>query len=397
MERTTITLLPLFHRGKKRIRFEFKYNRHILAYIKEYPGIKWSRTKRLYYVDYSRDNLSTLFDFLLAKGFYVDYSSLKKWKNSPPGKSGRPKGTRLNPDQRARLEEYIGYLKGLRQSSSTVQTYSNFIAFFLEYLGDKRLEEADNDLVRSFILEMVEKRKYGISTHRQLVSALKHFGMRFKSTVFDDLVLVRPRKSSRLPTVLSKEEVLDLIRVTVNLKHRMILALIYSAGLRISEVIHLKLQDLDIDRRQIIVRQSKGRKDRHVMMAESLLPLILNYINSYRPKELFFIGGTGSYYSPGSIRAFLRRSCRLAGISKRVTPHTLRHSFATHMIENGVNLRHVQALLGHRKPESTMIYTHVAKKDLLRIRSPLDEAVTRHLTSNDKSLHLPFSQNIKGY
>lgn len=367
------------------------------ADIRAYPRTKWSKTKRIYYLDYSLEALNKLFDYLREKGYYVDYSALRKSKNRRVSKPGRPKRIGLNKDQKLIHEQYERYLRGLRYSKSTVTTYANFIEIFLDFLGNAPVEKVDNDTVRRFTEKIVEDRRYGISTHRQMVSALKHFADRFTDVAYDKLELKRPKKSSRLPTVLSQAEVLDLIRVTVNLKHRMILALMYSAGLRIGEVIRLELRDLDIDRRQIIVRQSKGRKDRHVMMAESLLPLILNYINSYQPEDIVFVGGRGGYYSPGSIRAFLRRSCGLAGISKRVTPHTLRHSFATHMIENGVNLRHVQALLGHRKPETTMIYTHVAKKDLLRIRSPLDEAVSRHLDSDKKSLQLPFSQNFKGY
>ncbi len=396
MPKKTIRLLSLIHRGKKRIGFEDDLHSTVIADLRSYPGIKWSKTKRGYYVDYSKMELGKLFDHLREKGYYVDYSSLKKGNHGGSKKSGRPKRLTLNRHQQLMHEQYVRYLKGLRHSASTVHTYGNFIEIFLDYINNRPLEKIDNDTVREFTEQVVEDRRYGISSHRQMVSALKHFADRFSAVGYDQLELKRPSKSSRLPTVLSQQEILDLLQVTANLKHRTILALMYSAGLRIGEVIRLELRDLDIDRRQIIVRQSKGRKDRHVMMAESLLPLILNYINSYRPEELVFAGGNGGHYSPGSIRAFLRRSCKLAGFLKRVTPHTLRHSFATHMIENGVNLRHVQDLLGHRKPETTMIYTHVAKKDLLRIRSPLDEAVTRQLSSDEKPLQLPFSQNFKG-
>ena len=397
MSKKTIRLFPWIHRGKKRIRFEDALPNMVIADIRSYAGIKWSRTKRTYYTDYSKKELGRLFDYLLEKGYYVDYSAFRNRKTNKISKGGRPKQISLDGDQKHLHEQYSKYLKGLRYSVSTINTYANFIEIFLDFLDNQPLEMVDNDTVRQFTERIVEDRSYGISTHRQLVSALKHFADRFRTVGYDQLELKRPSKSQRLPAVLSQEEILDLLQVTVNLKHRTILALMYSAGLRIGEVIRLELKDLDIDRRQIVVRQSKGRKDRHVMMAESLLPLILNYINSYRPGKLVFAGGNGGHYSPGSIRAFLRRSCRLAGISKRVTPHTLRHSFATHMIENGVNLRHVQALLGHSKPETTMIYTHVAKKDLLRIRSPLDEAVNRHLKTDKKTLQLPFSQNLKGY
>lgn len=152
------------------------------------------------------------------------------------------------------------------------------------------------------------------------------------------------------------------------------MALIYSAGLRISELINLELRQIDVDRRQIIIKNAKGRKDRNVILAKSFIPVLNNYLNTYRPKVYFTEGKIGGKYSPESIRAFLKRSCQAAKISKNVTPHTLRHSYATHLLENGIDLRYIQELLGHAKPETTMIYTHVAKKDLLQIESPLDIA-----------------------
>ena len=140
----------------------------------------------------------------------------------------------------------------------------------------------------------------------------------------------------------------------------------------------------------------KGRKDRVVVLAEGFIGLLKNYYLTYRPKQYFIENPTGGPYSAGSIRQFLKRYCKAAGIRKNVTPHTLRHSYATHLIENGVGLRYVQDLLGHSKPETTMIYTHVARKDLLQIQSPLDTAL-QELAKRDKEvLKLPFSDNFSG-
>ncbi|MDT7829812.1 tyrosine-type recombinase/integrase [Pricia sp. S334] len=137
------------------------------------------------------------------------------------------------------------------------------------------------------------------------------------------------------------------------MKHRAILVLTYSVGLRIREVLSLQLHHIDIDRRQLLVKNAKGRKDRNVILAESFLRLFENYFSTYAPKKYFVEGPIGSRYSAASVRAFLKRSCERAGIKKRVTPHTLRHSFATHLMGNGVGLRHVQEILGHAKPETT--------------------------------------------
>ena len=157
--------------------------------------------------------------------------------------------------------------------------------------------------------------------------------------------------------------------------------MLYSSGLRIGEVTGLLLKNIDILRKQIKVEGGKGRKDRFVVLATSYLPLLHNYLTTFKPALYFIEGPTGKKYSESSIRKFLFKSVQKAGISKKVTPHTLRHSYATHLLENGVGLRHIQELLGHAKPETTMIYTHVAKKDLLDIQSPLDTI----LLSLDKS------------
>ena len=174
-----------------------------------------------------------------------------------------------------------------------------------------------------------------------------------------------------------------MLRATQNLKHRAVIGLLYSGGLRIGELLQLKLNALDFDRGILNIRQGKGRKDRTVSMSEVIKPLLLNYIHTYKPKVYFIEGRDGSTYSATSVRQFLKKSCKAAGITKDVTPHSLRHSYATHMLENGVDIRYIQELLGHAKPETTMLYTHVAQKDLTQISNPLDVLV-KQLTENAK-------------
>lgn len=302
----------------------------------------------------------------------------------------------LNDKQRGILEKYSEYLHGLRLSRSTITTYRNFIVFLLLFWKERPLNELNTTQIQRFIEVVVKRRNYGISSHRQLVSALKHFGDRFTESPLEPVHLKRPRKSRNLPVVLSKEEVIELLRATYNLKHRTMLALLYSCGLRVSEVLHLKLEDIDLDRRQMRIHQSKGRKDRYIPLAESTLPLLTNYVISHKPKYYLFEGQKSMIYSASSVRAFLERSRKRARIHKRITPHTLRHSYATHLIENGVNLRLVQELLGHSKPETTMIYTHVAKKDLLSVQSPLDRALLELRPKDKNVLKQSLSGNLKG-
>jgi site-specific recombinase XerD len=164
----------------------------------------------------------------------------------------------------------------------------------------------------------------------------------------------------------------------------------------VGEAINLELAHIDIDRRQLFIKNAKGRKDRFVVLAESFLPLFHNYFTTYAPTTYFVEGSKGKKYSATSIRSFLKRACKKAGIQKTVTPHTLRHSYATHLIENGTGLRHVQELLGHSKPETTMIYTHVAKKDMLSIKSPLDTALMNLTDADKNNNNMLLSGNLRG-
>ncbi len=392
MKNPIITLSNLQHRGQRMIRIHFTYDRKVAATVKAFTGVKWSRTHGCFYLPYSFERQQALFRHLVAGGLWVDYEQLKR-KHIPAPKNPAATGTltSLNQD---RFHRYQQYLQGLRMSSSTILAYGSFVFTFLEHLGNVPLEEVDNTSVRLFVEGLVRKKRYGISSHRLLISALKHFSALFAETKIDNLELVRPKRSRLLPTVLSQEEVMRLLQRTPNLKHRTVLALIYSSGLRISELLNLELKDIDLDRKQLRIGQAKGRKDRYVVLAESFIPLLMNYLNSYRPTRFVIQGDGGGRYSGSSVRAFLRRSRQKAGIMKKVTPHTLRHSYATHLVENGVNLRHVQELLGHSKPETTMIYTHVARRDLLNIRSPLDDAVLKLLKDGNNPPYISLSGDL---
>ncbi|WP_297798413.1 tyrosine-type recombinase/integrase [uncultured Eudoraea sp.] len=353
----------------------------------EFKGAQKNEPDGSTLLPYTNHLVNELFAYFRAKGYYVDYSKVKFSKNprKPDIKQKRNGKQELLTGRNKRYyNSYISYLEGLRLSNSTINVYSNFIIDFLIYIKKRELRTVRNSDVQRFTETMVKKKAYGISSHRQMVSAIKHFANRFEETEIDQLELKRPHKDRRLPTVLSYPEIIRLLQVTANLKHRTAIALLYSAGLRISELLELKLSALDIERSQILIRNSKGRKDRYVVMAQSFIPLLKNYLNTYKPGYYFIENPNGHRYSASSVRKFLRRSCKMAGITKHVTPHTLRHSYATHLIENGVGLRYVQELLGHSKPETTMIYTHVAQKDLLQIRSPLDEAVLGLLQTDKK-------------
>lgn len=387
-----IILSPLSHRDRSCIRLQFPDNQYLKREVLKFPGVYWSGTHKVYYVEWQNyGQLKALKQHLERIGFSIDASALR-----PKNLTARnlPK-VRLDKKKYKLLKDYDSYLNGLRLSTSTRRTYGNFIRQYLGYLGKNPVESSSLESIRLFIETTLKRRRLSVSTHRQLISAFKHFARFLPDCEIDELELKRPNHSLQLPTVLSKQEVIDLLRATPNLKHRAILALLYSSGLRIGELINLELKDIDVDRKQIFVRNSKGRKDRVVQLADSFLAIMQNYYVTYQPQRFFAEGHkAGGRYSPASVRNFLKRSCKRAKIYKRVTPHTLRHSYATHMLENGIDIRYIQALLGHSKPETTMIYTHVSRRDLLDLKSPLDAALEQFMHSDNNTLEVLLSRNF---
>jgi len=373
LQHPIIFLEEKIHRKNNQLLIKFDYDETLISLIRSIQGTSWSKSLKAWYILNTKDNLNIILK-LFEKITTVDFSKTGK---SVPFKRN------LTEEQKQLLNQFYLFLKGKRYSQSTIQTYTFFIADFINFHTKTPLAELTNRAVELFIETVFMERNYSVSSQRQFISALKIFTVFCPQTKIHNLSLERPKKSRMLPSVLSQEEVLRIIQLTKNLKHRAIIVLLYSSGLRIGEVTNLLLKNIDIIRRQIKVEKGKGRKDRFVVLATSYLPLLQNYLTTFKPALYFIEGPTGKKYSESSIRKFLFKSVQKAGISKKVTPHTLRHSYATHLLENGVGLRHIQELLGHAKPETTMIYTHVAKKDLLDIQSPLD-TILLDLNKNDK-------------
>lgn len=386
----TLVLKRVQHRKKTRLLLLFTYNDTIKKKIKNIDGYTWSQTLKGWYTIFNEENIAFIKQFLKKDvAFRLDHTMYNDdLKISEPRKKRE-----LTTDNNEALHSYQKYLRGKCYSQSTIKTYGTFIADFLNYIKSTPFAELTNRHVEKFIEDVFIPRKYSISTHRQFISAIKLFKAFHPECKIEELNLKRPKRSKILPIILSKEEVVDLLRYTKNLKHRAVLAMIYSAGLRISELLNLRLMDIDIDRRQLTIKNSKGRKDRNIILAESFIPLMKNYLMSFEPQTYFVEGKPFQKYSAESVRSFLYRSCKIANISKKVTPHTLRHSYATHLLENGIDLRYIQELLGHAKPETTMIYTHVSKKDLLKIESPLDLAVKSIINTDKNNDNIRLSEN----
>lgn len=184
---------------------------------------------------------------------------------------------------------------------------------------------------------------------------------------------IQMKKPSTIPEVLSVEEVQRLLNSFTNVKHKAIFTLCYSAGLRVGESLNLKVKDIDSDRMQIRIQQAKGKKDRYSLLSPKVLELLRTYVSEYKPKEYLFEGQNGGKYSSASVQQLMRRHRKKANIKKKASPHTLRHSFATHLLDNGTGIRFIQELLGHKHISTTQIYTHVSSRSLKDVKSPIED------------------------
>jgi site-specific recombinase XerD len=349
------------------VKIIFEYNKEIYQLLKKGKEPFWSSKLKCWCLKDESISLRKWHQTFKELGYPIDLSTYKR----------RPF---MSPQNQKCLEAYENHLLILRKSKSTIATYTGFIKAYGLYLKSVPLDTSTFLQYRSFIEHTVKQLDYSVSTHRQMISAFKHLMDLYPQLEFNALLLKRPKKDRFQPVVLSMEDIIAILQVTKNLKHRFIIALLYSCGLRIEELLNMKVDAIDLNRRQVLVKNGKGRKDRYVSIATSIDPLFINYMQTYGPKNYLIESMQATTYSSSSVRAFLKTSCKNAGILKNVTPHTLRHSYATHMLENGVGLRHIQELLGHSKPETTMLYTHIARKDLLQITNPLDVAVKQIIT-----------------
>lgn len=260
------------------------------------------------------------------------------------------------------FSDYKNKLTYLRRSDRTSEVYCSYFRKFLDHLGE-RIDSLEKEEIYDYILKLNCKSE---STQNIVINAIKFYfeKVRYRKRKYYDIQ--RPKEQQKLPTVLDHEEVMSIINSIPNLKHRAIIQLAYSTGMRVSEVVNLKIEDLDSKRMVINIRQSKGKKDRIVPLSPTLLELLRNYWKAYKPKVYLFNGQNSLQYSIGSCQAIYEHYKK----TKNSSFHTLRHSFATYLLENGTDLRYIQELLGHSSPETTQIYTHVTTRNFNKIKLP---------------------------
>lgn len=285
----------------------------------------------------------------------------------------KTKTFKKKPETNLIPEHYSRQLKLENKSKRTIEIYESFINQFLNAFEGIEPKDIPMERIRGYILHHREHLHYSESYQNQLISSLKSFYRIMYKTILAYEEIPRPKKSRSLPRVLSKQEVERIINTPSNIKHRLILALLYGCGLRLNELVCLQVNDFNFNNNTLMIIRGKGSKDRRVPIPKAILPLLHRYIKSYLPENYLLYGQNQIQYSGSSIQKLVREYSRKAGIEKHVTPHTLRHCYATHMLEKGVDLRYIQELLGHRSSKTTEIYTHVTNRKLGELGNPLDD------------------------
>jgi integrase/recombinase XerD len=348
------TEIIIYH-GEKRIAVRFEKRAEWISEIKKIHGARWSPSLKAWHIQDSEE---------YRKLFGIDLDEPKSQNEESIEK--------IDPELKKQLDYLKSWMQSRRYSEQTISTYIGTLTVFFSFYKGRSVERIVNEDVLRFNEEYIFGRELSASYQSQFINALKLF----YALILDKKIvlekLVRPKKPYTLPKVLDVSEVAAIINATENMKHKCMLSLIYSGGLRRGELLNLFLIDIDSKRMMITVRAGKGMKDRQVPLSVNILEMLRNYYLRYKPKEYVFEGQDGGRYSERSLELVLKKSVRKAGIKRNINLHMLRHSYATHLLEAGTDLRYIQELLGHKSPKTTQIYTHVSREALGRIESPFD-------------------------
>jgi integrase/recombinase XerD len=280
----------------------------------------------------------------------------------------------LSDEATAKMKRFKEWMLSRRYSENTIKTYSEALKLFLKYFSKMEVSDITNEDVITFTNEYILKNKLSSSYQNQIVNAIKLFFRTIENKSIDIEKIHRPKRAHFLPNVLSKEEVKLILNAHSNLKHKTMLSLIYSCGLRCSELLNLKPEHLDSNRNVIYIKQAKGKKDRIAPLSSKIIVMLREYYKIYKPNIYLFEGQIqGKPYDARSLQLVLKQSLVKTKINKPVTLHWLRHSYATHLLEAGTDLRYIQEILGHTSSRTTEIYTHVSTKSIQSIKSPFDD------------------------
>lgn len=346
-----------------------------LTIVKNIHGRRWNQQRGYWEVPYTKLTFRFLEQYL--KGFYQlnfqPHDNIPERVELPKQQYNKEKSepTPAKYEEAVQALEQCLMLK--RYSWRTVKSYKNCFRQFIRYFDYIKPSHLSTQQMNQYLFHMIKDRNISESHQSQILSAIKMF---YNEVVFQPEKmqgLHQPKKASKLPQVLTEQEVVRLLKATDNLKHKCILMVIYSGGLRLGEVVNLRISDLQPENNRVFIRNGKGKKDRCTLLSDKVIVLLKEYLELYRPVDWLFEGATGGQYGERSVQNVFTAAKLKSKINVTATTHTLRHSFATHLLEKGVDIRYIQELLGHESSKTTEIYTHITKKGMGNIKSPLDD------------------------
>jgi site-specific recombinase XerD len=342
----------------------FPYNEEYIAKVREIHGRKWDKDNKRWLIPNCDESLEQLKQLFQKSELIIDRNVVTR-DLSTEAEEGSTNDRFLSM--------MLDALKLKGYSPKTIKSYMSHISLFFNY-SCKNAELMNEGDINNYLLYLLDSQHVSHSYVNQSVNSIKFL---YKSVFSkDDLAahLLRPKRENKLPEVLSQKDVLKILTNVSNIKHKAILFLTYSAGLRVGEVVRLKLSDVDSERMLIHIVQGKGRKDRYSVLSQAALEVLREYVKKYKPEKWLFPNeDSGKHITERTVQRIFETTKDKAGIQKKVSVHSLRHSFATHLLEGGVDLRYIQELLGHQSSKTTERYTHVTEKSIKNILSPLDK------------------------
>jgi integrase/recombinase XerD len=370
----SITLKHLLINNQRCIGIQFYMDKVIQALLKELPNVTWSDEFNMSYIPNTKSNLNMIFN-IFKGAVWVNCNTffgknLAKSYNDPVNVEWFRK-RKLTDGYRACPIEYLNKLEIKKYANNTVKSYVSLFETFINFYKDKKLSHINEIDIRTYLQKLTQENRSN-SYINQSINSIKFYYEVVLEMPNRFYSIDRPRKERKLPQVISKKEIIKILNHTNNLKHKCIIGLLYSAGLRRNELVNLKISDIDSSRMLIRIESGKGNKDRYSLLSNQILDDLRIYYKQWKPKKYIIEGQFGRQYSGQSIAVVVKNAAEKAGIRIRVTPHMLRHSFATHLLEAGVDLRQIQVLLGHSSSKTTEIYTHVATSTFRLIKNRLD-------------------------
>lgn len=340
------------HHDRAVLLIQFPYDAALIAQVRQLPGARWSRSLKAWHVP--------------------DTGEYRKRFGLPARETTKAALAQIAEVNRPAMQRFIETIRLKGYSPNTERTYRNEFAQLLQALGDTPVDSLAPERLRSYMLHCTNDLKLSEATLHSRLNAIKFYVEQVLHREKFFAEIPRPKKPRTLPKHISPQDVKRLFDHTTNLKHNTMLRLCYGMGLRVSELVGLKLADIDSGTMQVHIRRAKGKKDRYVNLPSSILDQLRAYFREYRPKEYLFEGQYGGAYTARSAQAVFKQALHKAGINKQIGIHGLRHSYATHLLEAGTDISLIQKLLGHENIKTTLLYAEVTKQNLATVKSPLD-------------------------